>query len=205
MQLHTRRGINFELSRPPVSPFSFPAIAAPPKSKCAMCTISRWTVRCIGAHSNCGMPWPKTPAGACMSRLFPTVAKAQGITNPLPLLTSGELEFFTLAGNGLSALVPPADVQATPFAFTNPAQVYQALDGDLGDYLREETRAKGLYLLPAGCFENGMHQLTSNVRPIRTRRRYPRAEAACAGIEGLSGFLPVARRRCAHAESQPHA
>jgi TRAP-type C4-dicarboxylate transport system substrate-binding protein len=84
--------------------------------------------------------------------ILPDSGEAQGIANPLPMLQSGELEFFTLAGNGLSALVPAADVQATPFAFRDPAQVYGALDGDLGDYLREEIRAKGLYLLPAGCF-----------------------------------------------------
>jgi TRAP-type C4-dicarboxylate transport system substrate-binding protein len=64
--------------------------------------------------------------------------------------------------------VPPADVQATPFAFRDPAQVYAALDGDLGDYLRAELHAKGLHLLPAGCFENGIHQLSSSVRPIRS-------------------------------------
>jgi tripartite ATP-independent transporter DctP family solute receptor len=86
----------------------------------------------------------------------------------LPNLANGELAFMTLAGNGLAALVPAADVQATPYGFRNPAQVYHALDGSLGDYLREEIRAKGIYALPAGCFENGMHQITSNNRPIRT-------------------------------------
>ncbi|HXJ03173.1 MAG TPA: TRAP transporter substrate-binding protein [Micropepsaceae bacterium] len=86
----------------------------------------------------------------------------------LDKLVGGDLAFMTLAGNGLSSLVPAADVQATPYGFRNPAQVYAALDGELGAYLRQELRAKGIYALPGGCFENGMHQITSNSRPIRT-------------------------------------
>ena len=33
--------------------------------------------------------------------------------------------------------------------------------------LHDELRAKGIYAIPGGCFENGMHQITSNSRPIR--------------------------------------
>jgi tripartite ATP-independent transporter DctP family solute receptor len=86
----------------------------------------------------------------------------------LAKLVNGELAFMTLAGNNLAALVPAADVQATPYAFRNPGQVYAALDGSLGDYLREEIRAKGIYAIPRGCFENGIHEITSNRRPIRS-------------------------------------
>ena len=82
-------------------------------------------------------------------------------------LVKGDLAFTTLAGNGLAALLPAADVQATPYGFRNPGQVYRAMDGALGEYLRTELRAKSLYALPGGAFENGMHQITSS-RPIRT-------------------------------------
>ncbi len=82
-------------------------------------------------------------------------------------LVKGELAFTTLAGNGLASLLPAADVQATPYGFRNPAQVYRAMDGALGEYLRTELRAKALYALPGGCFENGMHQITGT-RPIRS-------------------------------------
>ena len=54
---------------------------------------------------------------------------------------------------------------SSPFA---PAQVFDSLDGDLGDYLREEMKAKGIYAVPKGCFDNGMHQITCSTRPIRT-------------------------------------
>jgi tripartite ATP-independent transporter DctP family solute receptor len=84
------------------------------------------------------------------------------------MLLDGKIEFSTMSGNGLASLVPAADVQATPYAFRTQAQVYRAMDGDLGAYLREELRAKGLYAVPFGCFENGFHQITTATRPIRT-------------------------------------
>src|SRR5580692_8473255 len=40
-----------------------------------------------------------------------------GDPDPLKLLMDGELEFYTNSGNGLAAIVPAANVQATPFAF----------------------------------------------------------------------------------------
>jgi len=91
-----------------------------------------------------------------------------GDPDPLNLLLDGKLEFLTSAGNGLAGLVPAANVQATPFAFSNDAQVYKAMDGDIGNYLREELKAKGVYLFPGGCFENGFHQITCATKPIRT-------------------------------------
>jgi len=54
-----------------------------------------------------------------------------GDPDPLDLLLQGDLEFYTLAGNGLASIVPAANVQATPFAFRSQAQVYKAIDGDL--------------------------------------------------------------------------
>ncbi len=90
-----------------------------------------------------------------------------GDPDPLNLLLDGKLEFYTSAGNGLAVLVPAANVQATPFAFRTDAQVYKAMDGDIGSYLREELKAKGVYLFPGGCFENGFHQITCATRPIR--------------------------------------
>ena len=109
--------------------------------------------------------------------------------NPLPKLVSGELEFLTLAGNGLSALVPPCDVQATPFSFKNSAQVYAAIDGDLGAYLRDELRAKGLYAVPFGCFENGMHQTSITGRPVRNAADFQGLKMRVPGSELYQDFF----------------
>jgi len=104
----------------------------------------------------------------------------RGADTGLDTLVNGGLGFMTLAGNGLAALVPAADVQATPYGFRNPAQVYAALDGALGAYLRDEMRAKGIYSIPGGCFENGMHQLTCSTKPIRS----------AADLQGLRMRIP---------------
>jgi len=91
-----------------------------------------------------------------------------GDPDPLPMLIKGEIDFYTVAGNGLSGLVPAAEVQATPYVFRDSAQALRTLDGELGDYLREEFKAKGLYALPRACFDNGIHQVTTASRPVRT-------------------------------------
>jgi tripartite ATP-independent transporter DctP family solute receptor len=92
----------------------------------------------------------------------------EGDPDPLAMLLRGDLDFYTNSGNGLASLVPAANIQATPFAFRTPEQVYSAMDGDLGEYLRQELMAKGLYFIPTGSFENGFHQITCSSRPIRT-------------------------------------
>jgi TRAP-type transport system periplasmic protein len=84
------------------------------------------------------------------------------------MLVSGELEFFTLMGGILDEVVPIADIQGMPFAFKDSNQVYAALDGDLGNLLREEAMTKGIYAFPKACFENGFRQITSSTHPIRT-------------------------------------
>lgn len=106
-----------------------------------------------------------------------------GDPDPLAMLQRGELEFYTVAGNGLTGLVPAADVQATPYAFRDQAQALRAMDGDLGDYLREEFKAKGLYAVPRGCFDNGMHQITTAAKPVRT----------AADLQGLKMRIPGSR------------
>ncbi len=86
----------------------------------------------------------------------------------LKMVASGELDFFTLNGGSIGNLVPAANVQGVLFSFRTPAQVFDSLDGDLGDYLREEMKSQGLYAIPKGCFDNGFHQITCSTRPIRT-------------------------------------
>ena len=84
------------------------------------------------------------------------------------MLLSGELDFFTLNGGAIGTKVPAMNVQSIPFAFRTHAQVYRALDGDLGDYLCQQMSAKGIYGVRRGCFANGFQQLTCATKPIRT-------------------------------------
>jgi TRAP-type transport system periplasmic protein len=91
-----------------------------------------------------------------------------GDPDALKMLINGELDFFTLNGGLIGTVVPAANVQGIPFAFRTEAQVYRAIDGDLGEYLAKEMATKGIYALPRGCFENGFRQITCSKRPVRT-------------------------------------
>ncbi len=66
----------------------------------------------------------------------------------LKMLVDGRLEFFNLNGGLIGTVVPAVNVQGIPFVFRTQTQVYRALDGDLGDYLGQEMRAKGIYDAP---------------------------------------------------------
>jgi tripartite ATP-independent transporter DctP family solute receptor len=83
------------------------------------------------------------------------------------MLISGELDFYTLMGGILDEVVPIADIQGMPFAFKDSAQVYAAIDGDLGELLHREALTKGIFALPKACFENGFRHITSSTHPIR--------------------------------------
>jgi tripartite ATP-independent transporter DctP family solute receptor len=107
--------------------------------------------------------------GRVQVQVFPDNNKiAGGDPAVLNMLVSGEVDFFTLNGGSIGNIVPASNVQGLLFVFKSTAQIFEALDGDLGDYLRQEMKAKGIYGLPKGCFDNGMHQITCATRPIRT-------------------------------------
>ncbi|MFZ2739496.1 MAG: TRAP transporter substrate-binding protein DctP [Burkholderiaceae bacterium] len=100
-------------------------------------------------------------------KVFPQNAGIPG-SDPqaLTMLASGELEFFTLMGGILGQIAPEAEMQGVAFAFDSPAQVFAAMDGELGAYLDQCTRAHGIHMVRGGCFENGFRWMFSVDRPI---------------------------------------
>ncbi len=86
----------------------------------------------------------------------------------LEMLRQGELEFFTLMGGLLGRLVPAAEIQGMPFAFTSHAQVHRANEGPLGEYLGRECAAKGIYRFRHGLLENGFRHISTVDRPIHS-------------------------------------
>jgi len=81
-------------------------------------------------------------------------------------LIDGDIEFYVLMGGILGPLVPPFEIQGLPFAFTDHAKAHAALAGALGDYLRAELLAKGVYAVPAGLLENGFRHISTVGRPL---------------------------------------
>lgn len=84
----------------------------------------------------------------------------------LDMLIDGEVEFATMMGPLIATRVPAAEIQGIPFAFASSAEAHAAADGPLGEHLRREMGAKGIYLLPAGALENGFRQICSITRPV---------------------------------------
>jgi TRAP-type transport system periplasmic protein len=99
-------------------------------------------------------------------KMFPN-SQLGGDTAVLTQLRSGAVQFFTLDGGILQGVVPVAAIQGIGFAFKDSADAFRALDGALGDYVRKEITAKGLYVHPK-MWENGMRQITSNSKPIHS-------------------------------------
>ena len=101
----------------------------------------------------------------------------------LRMLVDGELEFLTLMGGILGQVVPVAEIQGVPFAFTGTDQVFATVDGPLGDYLNREMLAKGIYAVPGACFENGFRQIYGRDKPVRS----------AADLEGYRMRIPDGR------------
>jgi len=88
-------------------------------------------------------------------------------TDTLSQLRSGAVEFFTLSGLILSTLVPPASINGVGFAFVDYDQVWKAMDGKLGAYVRGEIGKRGLLVMDK-IWDNGFRQTTTSTKPIRT-------------------------------------
>jgi tripartite ATP-independent transporter DctP family solute receptor len=115
----------------------------------------------------------------------------------LLMLVAGEVEFATMMGPLIGALVPAAEIQGLPFAFASAEQAHAALDGALGDFLRNEMQAKGIYAVPFGALENGFRQICSVKKTVRTpddlagyRMRVPAGRILGELFEAL-GATPV--------------
>jgi tripartite ATP-independent transporter DctP family solute receptor len=93
---------------------------------------------------------------------------AAGDPAALKMLIAGEIQFFTLMGGIIGTVVPMAEVQQVPFAFRSAAEAHKAIDSPLGAYMGEEMAAKGMYLFPVAGFDNGMRQVTTVARPVKT-------------------------------------
>ena len=109
----------------------------------------------------------KETNGRVEAQVFPLNNKVEG-SDPaaLKMLVAGEIQFFTLMGGLLGAIVPVAEIQQVPFAFKTAPHAHQVVDGALGAYIREEATAKGIHLFPVAAFDNGMRQITPVTKPI---------------------------------------
>ncbi|MGU3495418.1 TRAP transporter substrate-binding protein [Xanthobacteraceae bacterium A53D] len=87
-------------------------------------------------------------------------------TDMLSQLRSGALECFLNSGvNVLSTMIPVAAISGVGFAFKDYPQLWNAMDGKLGAYLRNQINKGGLVVLDK-IWDNGFRYVTNSVRPI---------------------------------------
>lgn len=90
-------------------------------------------------------------------------------TDLLELVEAGEMFLCYFSTSYLGARVPALNVLETPFLFESLEAAHRALDGALGDELKEAIRlATGFEAL--GFWDNGLRHLTNRLRPVRTPR-----------------------------------
>jgi tripartite ATP-independent transporter DctP family solute receptor len=90
-----------------------------------------------------------------------------GDTDMLSQVRTGAIQFFTLSGLILSTLVPVTSINGVGFAFKNYDQVWPAMDGSLGAYIRAAIERAGLHAFEK-IWDNGYRQITSSTKPINT-------------------------------------
>ncbi len=86
-------------------------------------------------------------------------------TDTLAKLRSGEVEFFLLSGSVLSSVAPLASISNLGFIFKTYKQVWSAMDGKFGTYIRGDISKYGMFAI-GRIWNNGFRQLTSSTKPI---------------------------------------
>ncbi len=87
-------------------------------------------------------------------------------TDLLAQVRSGGVDMFNLSTSILATLVPVCGIVNTGFAFASYDKVWEAMDGKLGTYIREQIAKAGL-IAPGKIWDNGFRQITSSTRAIR--------------------------------------
>ena len=99
-------------------------------------------------------------------QVFPN-SQLGGDTDMLSQLRTGAIQMFNLSGLILSTFVPLASINGIGFAFKDYDQVWSAMDGALGAFIRAAIAKSGLYAFGA-MWDNGYRQITSSTHPIAT-------------------------------------
>jgi len=72
-----------------------------------------------------------------------------------------------MPGTVLSTFIPSTALTGMGFIFTSYDKVWEAMDGEVGNYIRRNIEKSNLVPFDA-LWDNGFRQITSSTRPIRT-------------------------------------
>jgi len=103
-------------------------------------------------------------SGRMAIELFPN-SQLGGDTDMLSQLRTGAIQMFNLSGLILATYVPVAAINGIGFAFKDYGQVWPAMDGALGAFIRGAIEKAGLTAFDK-MWDNGYRQVTSSTHPI---------------------------------------
>jgi tripartite ATP-independent transporter DctP family solute receptor len=103
-----------------------------------------------------------------------------GDTDMLSQVRSGAIDIFPLSGLILQTLVPLAGINGLAFAFKDYQQVWAAMDGELGAFIRAAIAKVNLHTFDR-ILDNGYRNITTSTKPINT----------AADLQGFKIRVPV--------------
>jgi len=106
----------------------------------------------------------KETAGKMKLNIFPA-SQLGGDNDLLSQARSGAVDFVQPAGLILASILPVAAVNGMGFAFKDYPQVWTAIDGDLGDYIRGQIAAKAGLVPMEKRWDLGFRQITTS-KPV---------------------------------------
>jgi tripartite ATP-independent transporter DctP family solute receptor len=107
----------------------------------------------------------KETAGRMKLNIFPA-SQLGGDNDLLSQARSGAVEFVQPAGLILASILPLTAVNGMGFAFKDYPQVWGAMDGDLGDYIRGQITARAGLVPMEKRWDLGFRQITTSAKPI---------------------------------------
>jgi tripartite ATP-independent transporter DctP family solute receptor len=107
----------------------------------------------------------KESAGRMKLSIFPA-SQLGGDNDLLSQARSGAVEFVQPAGLILASILPLTAVNGMGFAFKDYPQVWTAIDGDLGEYIRSQIAAKAGLVPMEKRWDLGFRQITTSAKPI---------------------------------------
>ncbi|MBY3307587.1 TRAP transporter substrate-binding protein [Rhizobium laguerreae] len=135
-------------------------------------------------------------SGRLNIQVFPN-SQLGGDNDLLSQVRSGAVEFFPAAGLILASVLPVTAINGMGFAFPNYDKVWEAVDGDLGNYVHGQIGAKTGLVAMSKMWDLGYRQVTNSARPINTaadlnglKLRVPGAPPLVSLFQGL-GVAPV--------------
>jgi len=97
--------------------------------------------------------------------VFPN-SELGGDNDLLSQVRSGAIQFFPGAGLILASVLPVTGIDGMGFAFPSYKQVWAAMDGDLGAYVKKQIVAHTNLVPLDTMWDLGYRQITNSVRPI---------------------------------------